>query len=66
MSTKHKLGKTVLSYLPSGRELYDFMEGLYARQYAKAKTSQERREIGDWIRASRMNGNNERGNGRPG
>ena len=57
MSSKHKLGLTTLSYIPSGRELIDFMEGLFARQYAKAKTDQDKVEIAAWIRASRENGN---------
>ena len=57
MASKHKLGLSVLSNLPTGRELADIMEGMFARQYAKARTDQERVEIAAWVRSSRMNGN---------
>ena len=57
VSSKHKLGLTALSHIPSGRELRDFIEGMYARQFAKAKTDQDKVEIAAWIRASRENGN---------
>jgi len=59
-STRHKLRTSVLSCTPSGREQAEHMEGVYARQYAKANTDLERLEIAAWIRASRMNGNNGR------
>ncbi len=59
-STRHKLGTSVLSNLPTPAELASYMERLFARQYEQAETPQEKLEIAAWIRASRMNGNNGR------
>ena len=61
MRNKHAIGVTVLGHLPSGRELDQWMEMVYERQYEQAETPQEKIEIAAWIRASRMNGNNGRG-----
>ena len=60
MSSKHKLGESVLTHIPSGRDLHDFMERVFARQYALAETDQDKVEIAAWIRESRANGNGRR------
>ena len=67
--SKHKLGLTALSYIPSGRELHDFMERVFARQYALAETDQDKVEIAAWIRNSRhysRNGRKKNGRGKRG